>query len=41
MKELNDLCNTLHPYWRKYDTKNPPDNIILAPGFKVGFLKST
>ncbi|XP_068735127.1 DNA ligase 4-like [Montipora capricornis] len=34
MNELNELHQLLHPYWRPFDTKKPPDSVILASGYK-------
>ena len=35
MNELRELGHKLKPYWRKFDTKRPPESVILVPGFKV------
>ena len=35
MNELHELDQLLRPHWKPFDTKNPPESIILAPGFKV------
>jgi len=34
LAELRDLGLKLKPYWKPFDTKRPPDCILLAPGFK-------
>ena len=36
MSELKDLGQKLKPFWKKFDTKRPPESIVLASGFKVG-----
>ena len=28
----------LKPHWKRFNTKNPPDCVLLAPGFKVLLL---
>ena len=35
MGELRELGHKLKPHWKKFDTKWPPDCIIIAPGFRV------
>ena len=35
MNELHELHQLLRPYWRQFDTKKPPDSVILASGYKV------
>ena len=35
MSELRELGHKLKPYWQKFDTKHPPESILLAPGYKV------
>ena len=35
MNELHELDQLLHPHWRPFDTKRPPETVILAPGYKV------
>lgn len=37
LKELAKLCDTLNPYWRKFDANNLPENIIFTPGIKVRY----
>ncbi|KAK2560071.1 DNA ligase 4 [Acropora cervicornis] len=32
--ELHELDQLLHPHWRPFDTKRPPETVILAPGYK-------
>ncbi|PFX16725.1 DNA ligase 4 [Stylophora pistillata] len=34
MNELRELDQQLRPHWNAFDTKKPPEHIILAPGFK-------
>lgn len=34
MSELKDLGLKLKPYWKKFDTKRPPECVLLAKGFK-------
>ncbi|XP_067047572.1 DNA ligase 4-like [Acropora muricata] len=34
MNELHELDQLLHPHWRPFDTKRPPETVILAPGYK-------
>ena len=35
LAELRSLGLKLKPHWKLFDTKRPPDCIILAPGFKA------
>jgi len=34
MNELHELDQLLRPHWKPFDTKNPPQSVILAPGYK-------
>lgn len=34
INELRELDQQLRPHWNAFDTKKPPESIILAPGFK-------
>ena len=36
LAELKDLGQKLKPHWKSFNTKRPPDCVLLAPGFKVG-----
>lgn len=38
LTELRSLGLKLKPHWKPFDTKRPPDCIILAPGFKASPL---
>lgn len=35
LAELKDLGMKLKPHWKPFNTKRPPDCVLLAPGFKV------
>lgn len=35
MNELHELGQMLHANWKPFDTKNPPESIVLATGYKV------
>lgn len=35
LEELRDLGMKLKPHWKPFNTKRPPDCVLLAPGFKV------
>lgn len=39
MSELKDLGLKLKPYWKKFDTKRPPECVLLAKGFKVKYVQ--
>ncbi|XP_073251496.1 DNA ligase 4-like [Porites lutea] len=34
MNELHELGQMLHANWKPFDTKNPPESIVLATGYK-------
>lgn len=39
MNELHELDQQLRPHWQAFDTKKPPESVILAPGYKVRMLR--
>lgn len=41
LAELKDLGMKLKPYWKCFNTKSPPESVLLAPGFKVIHVEST
>lgn len=41
MNELHELDQLLRPHWKPFDTKKPPESVILAPGYKVSMLCTT
>ena len=39
MVELRALGQKLKPFWKQFDTRNPPSSVLLANGFKVSCVE--